>query len=220
MVTKSGGHPGEEDLRNTHLSRRDRQLIRAYGSGNEESQPQGEHIRKKSKTSANRKRKRNKSIKMGIRMDMTAGSDRGLADAQEQLQQDLNSPDNGILQLVISRDGDNEARPDQIDNPPSAMVVSQLKATDKPGDGSEFDNNLIDAETRGGNLSSHGESKHYGTQSAGFNHSSIVGGHMTAGQDANGNISSAAKAGNYLNAPTAWESDTSNSVMHAHFSGL
>ena len=65
--------------------------------------------------------------------------------------------------MVISRDGDNEARPDQIDNPPSAMVVSQLKATDKPGDGSEFDNNLIDAETRGGNLSSHGESKHYGT---------------------------------------------------------
>ena len=43
------------------------------------------------------------------------------------------------------------------------MVVSQLKATEKPGDASEFENNLIDAETRGGNLSSHGESKHYGT---------------------------------------------------------
>ena len=100
------------------------------------------------------------------------------------------------------------------------MIVSQLKATDKPGDNSEFDNN-VDAETRGGNPSSHGESKHYGTASAGFNQSSIVGGHMTAGgADAAGNNSSGVKAGNYLNAPTAWESDTSNSVMHQQFSGL
>ena len=96
----------EEDMRaNARMSRRDRQLLRAYGSGPEENQPvEGEHRRKKSRTSANnRKRKRTKSIRNAMRMEM-AGSERGLADAQEQLQQDLNSPDNGCLQLVISRD--------------------------------------------------------------------------------------------------------------------
>mmetsp|Transcript_41341 Transcript_41341/g.54371 ORF Transcript_41341/g.54371 Transcript_41341/m.54371 type:complete len:169 (-) Transcript_41341:861-1367(-) len=97
------------------------------------------------------------------------------------------------------------------------MVVSQLKAGDKPGDNSEIDNNLIDAETRGGNLSSHGESKHYGTQSAGFNQSSIVGGHMTSGPEAG---PPSAVKGHFLNAQTCWESDTSNSVMQAQFSGL
>jgi len=56
------------------------------------------------------------------------------------------------------------------------MVVTQLKAADKAsgGDRSDLDNtNLGDAETRGGNLSSHNGSKHYGgtTQysAAGFN---------------------------------------------------
>jgi len=97
----------------------------------------------------------------------------------------MNSPDNGILQLVISRDG-TEVRPAKVENHPSAMVMTQLKANDKAGgDNSELDTtNIVDAETRGGNLSSHGGSKHIGGtaySAVGFNHSSIVGGHMTGG---------------------------------------
>ena len=63
---------------------------------------------------------------------------------------------------MISSNGQ-KTRPEQVENPPSAMVMTQLKSNEKAGDGSELDNtNLVDAETRGGNLSSHGGSKHHG----------------------------------------------------------
>lgn len=137
----------------------------------------------------------------------------------------MNSPDNGILQLVISRDGQ-ETRPEQVENPPSAMVMTQLKANDKAGgDGSELDNtNIVDAETRGGNLSSHGGSKHYGGtaySAAGFQ-SSIVGGHMTGSgtEGVQPGQLSGIKAHQFLNAGTGWESDTSNSMILGQFNGL
>ena len=107
-----------ENRADKHLSKRERQMIKAYTSNptrpiddvnapaaagpNQESP----HSRKKSKTTSTRKRKR---IPSGHSPGDAAGqrrgqqSNRGLSDAQSQIDHDAKQPDAGILQLVISQ---------------------------------------------------------------------------------------------------------------------
>ena len=159
---------------NKHLSRRERQMIRAYGpnannftveeaplSGQQKRLSQQaqnnaafahmQHSRKKSnKTAISRKRKRQHSPQSPYR---AATSNRGLSDAHEQLVQDLKQPDNGILQLVISPEVKTNGMTEQqrieenVSNTDNNTIVASGLTQLKPnekGSETEFDGNLVD----------------------------------------------------------------------------
>ena len=100
-----------ENRADKHLSKRERQMIKAYTSNptrpiDDVNAPasagpvqESPHSRKKSKTNSTRKRKRIPSGHSPDAAGQRRGplSNRGLSDAQSQIEQDAKQPDSGIL---------------------------------------------------------------------------------------------------------------------------